>query len=204
MDGCPPAKAHNRDTVGLIEQGGPPYAEFKPGRGGGAAESLANWRPRNVEALAKLSRSYRYRGIDQIAFQLERPTIQELPRSGKYARQAIKVDPDPPGAISILRLTLGTMAGVSPIARQIEMADEIRAPRKRPSPSTRRTGLPTILWGLAPPDGVSWQNQTHGASLGMTALCQRAIWNIHEFSRKSGFHQSHVIVSRANWHAHTS
>ena len=135
IDGCPHCKTQNRDAAELIEQADRLYAAFKPREGAAELRKVLQLEPRNVEALAKLSRAHIDIGdsIPESQSNWRERRLQEYRTAENYARQTIKVDPDSTWGHFYLAASLGTVADVSPIARQIEMADEIRAAAEKAS-----------------------------------------------------------------------
>jgi tetratricopeptide (TPR) repeat protein len=129
MDGCPHCKAYSPESAQLIKQADRLHAEFKPRDAAAELHKILQFEPRNIEALAKLSRAYIDIGdsIPESVLDWRERRIREYRQAEGYARQAIKADPNSTWGHFYLAASLGTMAGVLPVAKQVEIADEIRA-----------------------------------------------------------------------------
>ncbi len=128
MDGCPQCKAHNPEVARLIKLADRLHAEFKPREAAAELQKVLHLEPRNIEALARLSRAYIDIGdsIPESVTDWRERRIREYRQAETYARQAIKVDPYSTWGYFYLAASLGTMAGVLPVAKQVEIAEEIR------------------------------------------------------------------------------
>ena len=84
--------------------------------------------PRNHEALARLSRAHIDIGdsIPESQADWQERKIREYRSAENYARRAIEADPESTWGYFYLAASLGTRAGVSPVEKQVEMAEEIR------------------------------------------------------------------------------
>lgn len=200
MDGCPHCKAQNRDAAELIEQADRLYAAFKPREGAAELRKALQLEPRNLEALAKLSRAHIDMGdsIPESHSNWKERRLQEYRTAENYARQAIKVDPDSTWGHFYLAASLGTMAGVSPIARQIEMADEIRAAAEKAIALDPQNGFACHIYGV-------WHRRM--AEIGKTKRTFASLWygrsvprgdleKSMEFLKKAVSINPNVIVSR--------
>jgi len=200
MDGCPHCKAHNRDSAELIEQADRLYAAFKPREGAAELRKVLQLEPRNLEALAKLSRAHIDIGdsIPESHSNWKERRVQEYRTAENYARQAIKVDADSTWGHFYLAASLGTMAGVSPIARQIEMADEIRAAAENSIALDPQNGFAYHIYGV-------WHRRM--AEIGKTRRMFASLWygrsvprgdleKSMEFLKKAVSINPNVIVSR--------
>jgi tetratricopeptide (TPR) repeat protein len=127
--GCPHCKSQNPEVVQLIKQADQLHAEFKPKEGAAELQKALQLEPRNIEALAKLSRAYIDIGdsIPESVPDWRERRIREYRQAEGYARQAIKTDPNSTWGHFYLAASLGTMAGLLPVAKQVEIAEEIRA-----------------------------------------------------------------------------
>ena len=200
MDGCPQCKAQNRDTAELIEQADRLYAAFKPREGAAELRKVLQVEPRNLEALAKLSRAYIDIGdsIPESQSNWKERRLQEYRTAENYARQAIKADPDSTWGHFYLAASLGTMAGLSPVARQIEMADEIRAAAEKAIALDPQNGFACHVYGV-------WHRRM--AEIGKTRRMFASLWHGRsvpmgdlekslEFLKKAVSINPNVIVSR--------
>jgi len=200
MDGCPHCKAHNRDTAELIEQADRLYAEFKPREGAAELRKVLQREPRNLEALAKLSRAHIDIGdsIPESQSNWQERRIREYRTAENYARQAIKADPHSTWGHFYLAASLGTMAGLAPVARQLEMADEIRVAAEKAISLDPKNGFAYHVYGV-------WHRRM--AEIGKTRRTFASLWygrsvpsgdlgKSLEFLKKAVSINPDVIVSR--------
>jgi hypothetical protein len=97
---------------------------------GGAdrASQGARSRSQNAEALSKIARVYIDFGdvIPESTPDWEAKRLKQYQIAEQYARKAVKADPSVVWGHFYVAASLGSMATVSPIAKQIDMAGEIR------------------------------------------------------------------------------
>jgi tetratricopeptide (TPR) repeat protein len=149
-DGCSGCKVHNKDTVELIKQADRLYAEFKPQEAAAELSKVLRLEPRNLEALAKLSRAHIDIGdsVPETRSNWKEQRIREYRTAERYARQAIKADPNSTWGHFYLAASLGTMAGISPVEQQIEMAEEIRAAAEKAIALDPQNGFAYHVYGV--------------------------------------------------------
>ena len=199
-DGCPGCKSHNREVAELIEQADRLHAEFKAKEGAMELRKVLQLEPRNVEALAKLSRAYIDIGdsIPENHLNWKEQRIREYRTAENYARQAIKADPDSTWGHFYLAASLGTLAGVSPVAKQIEMAEEIRAAAETAIALDPQNGFAYHVYGV-------WHRRM--AEIGKTRRMFASLWygrplprgdleKSLEFLKKAVAINPKVIISR--------
>jgi tetratricopeptide (TPR) repeat protein len=150
MDGCSGCKAYHKDTAELIKQADRLHAEFKPQHAAAELRNVLRVDPRNLEALAKLSRAHIDIGdsIPETRSNWKEQRIREYRTAEKYARQAIQADPDSTWGHFYLAASLGTLAGISPVEKQIEMAEEIRAATEKAIALDPQNGFAYHVYGV--------------------------------------------------------
>jgi tetratricopeptide (TPR) repeat protein len=150
MDGCPRCNAHGRDIAELIERADRLHAEFKPREGAVELRKVLESDPRNLEALAKLARAHIDIGdlIPETHANWKEQRTREYRTAETYARQAIKAAPDSTWGHFYLAASLGTLAGISPVAKQIEMAGEIRAAVEKAIALDPQNGFAYHVYGV--------------------------------------------------------
>ena len=128
-EACRDCKANGAETAQLIKQADRLYAEFKPREAAAELQKVLQVEPRNLEALVKLSRAHIDIGdsIPESSPDWRERRIREYRQAESYARQAIKADPNSTWGYFYVAASLGTMAGLLPVAKQVEIAEEIRA-----------------------------------------------------------------------------
>jgi len=105
------------------------YAQFKPAEAIRELQKILEVDGRNFEALVKMARAHIDIGdtIAENGDNWKERKLKEYQTAESYARNAIKVDPRSTWGHFWLAAALGNAAMVSPIARQLELAEEIRA-----------------------------------------------------------------------------
>jgi tetratricopeptide (TPR) repeat protein len=149
LDGCLHCKASHVEVAELIKQADRLHAEFKP-REAAALQKVLQADPGNLEALAKQSRAYIDIGdsIPESQSGWQESRIRAYRSAENYARRAIRADPNSTWGYFFLAASLGTMAGVSPVAKQIEMADEIRAAAEKAIALDPQNGFAHHVYGV--------------------------------------------------------
>jgi len=200
MEGCPQCKTDKTEITQLIKQADRLHAEFKPREGAAELQKVLQVEPRNVEALAKLSRAHIDIGdsIPESDADWKERRIREYRQAEIYARQAIKADPDSTWGYFYVAASLGTMAGILPIAKQIEMAEEIRRATEKAIALDPQNGFAYHIYGV-------WHRRM--AEIGQPRRMAVSLWygralptgdldKSVEFLKKAVSINPNVIVSR--------
>jgi tetratricopeptide (TPR) repeat protein len=126
------------------------YSQFKPAEAIKELQKIIEVDNRDFQALVKMARAYIDIG-DTIAENgdnwKERRLKQYVIAEG-YARKAIKVDPRSSWGHFWLAAALGNAAMVSPVARQLELAGEIRGEIERALALDPKNGLAYHAYGV--------------------------------------------------------
>ncbi|MDH3442357.1 MAG: hypothetical protein OEN50_00400 [Deltaproteobacteria bacterium] len=156
--------------------------------------------PQNLEALAKLSRAHIDIGdsIPESQADWKERKIREYRKAENFARRAINADPNSTWGHFYLAASLGTMAGVSPVKKQIAMAEEIRSHAEKAIALNPSNGFAYHVYGvwhrrMAELDGMSRMFVTvlYGRSLPGGSLEESV-----KFLEKAVAINPDVIVSR--------
>jgi FimV-like protein len=128
-NGCPQCRDDSVDIAQLHKSADRLYAQFKPKEAANELLKILRADPQNFEALIKLSRAYIDLGdmIPESTSDWKERRLKEYRTAEDYARRAIKANPNSTWGHFYLGASLGLTAVVSPVARQVELADEIRA-----------------------------------------------------------------------------
>jgi tetratricopeptide (TPR) repeat protein len=128
-NGCPHCRDDSVDIAQLHKSADRLYAQFKPKEAANELLKILRADPQNFEALIKLSRAYIDLGdmIPESTSDWKERRLKEYRTAEDYARRAIKANPNSTWGHFYLGASLGLTAVVSPVARQVELADEIRA-----------------------------------------------------------------------------
>jgi tetratricopeptide (TPR) repeat protein len=104
------------------------YAQFKPKEAVGELQKILRLDGRNFEALVKLARAHIDIGdlIPENGPDSKERKLKEFAIAEDYARQAVRVDPRSTWGHFWVAASVGNIALVSPISKQVELAGEIR------------------------------------------------------------------------------
>ncbi len=127
-NGCPQCRNDSAQIAQLHKNADRLYAQFKPKEAANELLKILRMDPQNFEALIKLSRAYIDLGdmIPESTSDWKERRLKDYRTAEDYARRAIKANPNSTWSYFYLGASLGLTAVVSPIARQVELADEIR------------------------------------------------------------------------------
>jgi FimV-like protein len=126
--GCPQCRNDSVEIAQLHKTADRLYAQFKPKEAANELLKILRADPQNFEALIKLSRAYIDLGdmIPESTSDWKERRLKDYQTAEDYARRAIKANPNSTWGHFYLGASLGLTAVVSPVARQVELADEIR------------------------------------------------------------------------------
>jgi tetratricopeptide (TPR) repeat protein len=126
------------------------YAQFRAREAINELQRILDVDGRNFEALIKMARAYVDIGdtITESGANWKERKLKEYVAAEDYARRAIKVDPNSTWGHFWLAAALGNSALVSPIARQLELANEIRAQLEKAIALDPKNGLAYHAYGV--------------------------------------------------------
>jgi tetratricopeptide (TPR) repeat protein len=127
--GCPQCRNDSVEIAQLHKNADRLYAQFKPKEAANELLKIVRLDAQNFEALIKLSRAYIDLGdmIPESISDWKERRLKDYQTAEDYARRAIKANPNSTWGYFYLGASLGLTAVVSPVARQVELAEEIRA-----------------------------------------------------------------------------
>jgi tetratricopeptide (TPR) repeat protein len=125
---CPQCRNDSVEIAQLHKTADRLYAQFKPKEAANELLKILRADPQNFEALIKLSRANIDLGdmIPESASDWKERRLKDYQTAEDYARRAIKANPNSTWGYFYLGASLGLTAVVSPVARQVELAEEIR------------------------------------------------------------------------------
>jgi FimV-like protein len=126
--GCPHCKNDGSEISELLKKADLLYGEFKPKEAQVELLKVLRLAPQNHEALAKLSRVYVDFGdmIPKSEPEWTEKRMEQYFVAQEYARRAVKADPNSTWGHFYVAVSLGKIAALSPIATQVDLAEEIR------------------------------------------------------------------------------
>jgi tetratricopeptide (TPR) repeat protein len=149
-NGCPDCRNESVDIAQLHKNADLLYARFKPKEAAEELLKIIRTEPQNFEALVKLSRAYIDIGdmIADSAPDWKERRLKDYRTAEDYARRAVKADPNSTWGHFYLAASLGHIAVVSPVARQVELAGEIRAALDKSLALDARNGFAYHAYGV--------------------------------------------------------
>jgi tetratricopeptide (TPR) repeat protein len=126
------------------------YAQFKPKDAANELQKILQRDGQNFEAFAKLARAHIDIGdmIPEGAQGARDRKMKEYRTAEDYARQAIKVNPNSTWGHFYVAASLGSMAMLSPVAKQIDMAGEIRGEIEKAIALDSQNGFAYHVYGV--------------------------------------------------------
>lgn len=126
------------------------YAQFKAQEAAAELQKILEVDGRNFEALIKIARAYIDIGdmIPESGANWEERKLKEYATAESYARKAVQVNPNSTWGHFWVAAALGNTAMLSPIARQLELAGEIRAAVEKAIALDPRNGLAYHAYGV--------------------------------------------------------
>lgn len=127
-NGCPQCRNDSIEVAQLHKNADRLYAQFNPKEAANELLKILRVDDQNFEALIKLSRAYIDLGdmIPESGSDWKERRLKDYRAAEGYARRAIKANPNSTWGYFYLGASLGVAAVVSPVARQVELAEEIR------------------------------------------------------------------------------
>jgi len=126
------------------------YAQFKPKDAANELQKILQRDGQNFEALAKLARAHIDIGdmIPGSSQDAQDRRMKEYRTAEDYARKAIKVNPNSAWGHFYVAASLGNMAMLSPVAKQIDMAGEIRGAIEKAIALDSQNGFAYHVYGV--------------------------------------------------------
>jgi tetratricopeptide (TPR) repeat protein len=138
------------DIARLLKNAERLYAQFKPKDAANELQKILQRDGQNFEALAKLARAHIDIGdmIPESSQGARDRKMKEYRAAEDYARQAIRVNPNSSWGHFYVAASLGSMAMLSPVAKQIDMAGEIRGAVEKAIALDSQNGFAYHVYGV--------------------------------------------------------
>lgn len=126
--GCPQCKNDGSEVSRLLRRADLLYAEFKPKEAHAELLKVLELDPENHEALAKMARVYVEFGdmVPESDSDWQDQKVQHYLIAEEFARKAVKADPNSTWGHFYVAVSLGKIANLSPVSKQVDLAEEIR------------------------------------------------------------------------------
>lgn len=148
--GCPNCPNDDSPVSGSLQKADELYAAFKPKEALPELLKVLDLEPQNAEALSKIARVYIDFGdaIPESTADWEAKRLKQYQIAEQYARKAVKADPNMVWGHFYIAASLGSMATVSPVAKQIDMAAEIRSAIEKAIALDPQNGFAYHVYGV--------------------------------------------------------
>jgi tetratricopeptide (TPR) repeat protein len=148
--GCPDCANDNSPVSWSLQRADELYAAFKPKEALPELLKVLDLEPQNAEALSKIARVYIDFGdaIPEHTPDWEAKRLKQYQIAEQYARKAVKADPSVVWGHFYIAASLGSMATVSPVAKQIDMAGEIRSAIEKAIALDPQNGFAYHVYGV--------------------------------------------------------
>jgi tetratricopeptide (TPR) repeat protein len=126
------------------------YAQFKPRQAVGELQKILQADGNNFEALIKMARAYVDIG-DQIPEKgdgWQGKKLKEYSTAEQYARKAVRANPNSTWGYCWIAASLGNVAMVSPVAKQVDLAGDIRDAVEKSIALDPKNGLAYHVYGV--------------------------------------------------------
>jgi tetratricopeptide (TPR) repeat protein len=126
------------------------YFQFKPKEAAAELQKILQADDRNFEALIKLARAYIDIGdaIAESGSKWQERKLKEYRAAEDYARKALKLDANSTWSHFWVAASLGSIAEVAPMAKQIELSAEIRDAVEKALALDPKNGAACHLYGV--------------------------------------------------------
>jgi len=148
--GCPSCANDGSPISRSLQKADELYAAFKPKEALAEFLKVLDSDPQNAEALSKIARVYIDFGdvIPESTPDWEAKRLKQYQIAEQYARKAVKADPSVVWGHFYVAASLGSMASVSPVAKQIDMAGEIRGAIEKAIALDPQNGFAYHVYGV--------------------------------------------------------
>jgi tetratricopeptide (TPR) repeat protein len=134
----------------LLQRADELYAAFKPKEALAELLRVLDLDPQNAEALSKIARVYIDFGdmIPESTPDWEAKRLNQYQIAEQYARRAVKADPSVVWGHFYVAASLGSIATVSPVAKQIDLAGEIQRAIEKAIALDPKNGFAYHVYGV--------------------------------------------------------
>jgi tetratricopeptide (TPR) repeat protein len=148
--GCPNCANDGSPASRSFQKADELYAAFKPKEAFAEFLKVLDLDPQNAEALSKIARVYIDFGdvIPESTPDWEAKRLKQYQIAEQYARKAVKADPNVVWGHFYVAASLGSMTTVSPVAKQIDMAGEIRVAIEKAIALDPQNGFAYHVYGV--------------------------------------------------------
>ncbi|MGH7844707.1 MAG: tetratricopeptide repeat protein [Candidatus Binatia bacterium] len=148
--GCPHCTNDGSPISQLLHRSDELYASFKTKEAMGTLLKVLELAPQNYEALSKMARVYIDLGdmIPETEAEWQAEKLKQYETAQQYARQAAKADPNGTWGHFYIAASLGKIAMMSSIPKQIDLSHEIQAEVEKSIALDPQNGFAYHVYGV--------------------------------------------------------
>ncbi|MBI4528235.1 MAG: hypothetical protein HY695_30955 [Deltaproteobacteria bacterium] len=148
--GCPRCKNDGSQMSIRLQKADDLYAAFKTKEALGELQKVLEVDPQNHEALSKIARVYVDFGdmVPEGAPDSKEKKLSHYQKAEEYARKAVKSDPHSTWGHFYVAVSLGKIAALSSISRQVELAGEVREAVEKAIAQDPKNGYAYHVYGI--------------------------------------------------------
>jgi tetratricopeptide (TPR) repeat protein len=166
---CPPCNDDGSEISRLLQKADALYDSFKTEEALQELFKVLRMDPENHGALSRASRAYIDIGdmIPETTPDWQKKRLKQYAIAEEYARKAVKADPDSTWGHFYVAASLGKIALLSPISKQIELSREIRWQAEKAIALDPQNGFAYHVYGI-------WHREM--AQIGQMKRMLAAVW----------------------------
>jgi len=148
--GCPHCVNDGAPISRALQRADALHAAFKTNEALAELFKVLDLSPQNAEALSKIARVYIDFGdlIAESTPDWEARRLKQYQIAEQYARRAVKADPNGTWGYFYIAASLGSIAALSPVPKQIDLAGEIRSAVEKAIALDPRNGFAYHVYGV--------------------------------------------------------
>lgn len=169
--GCPRCQNDGSEISLMLERADDLYASLKTNEALRELFKVLKRDPKNSEALSKIARAYIDLGdrIVESESDWQEKRLKQYALAEEYARKAVQADPNLTWGHFYVAASLGKIAMLSPVSKQIDLAREIRAEAEKAIATDPRNGFAYHLYGV-------WHRKMAAISSMKRVLANMILW----------------------------
>jgi len=148
--GCPHCVNDGSPISRALQRADELHAAFKTNEALAELFKVLELSPQNAEALSKIARVYIDLGdlIAEFTPDWEAKRLKQYQIAEQYARRAVKADPNGTWGYFYIAASLGSIAALSPVPKQIDLAGEIRGAVEKAIALDPQNGFAYHVYGV--------------------------------------------------------
>ena len=148
--GCPQCVNDSSPISLSLQKADELYTSFKTKEARSELLRVLAWDPQNAEALSKMARVYIEFAdlIPESSPDWQAKRMVEYRTAEDYARKSVKADPNSTWGHFYVAASLGSVAALSPVAKQIDLAGEIREAIEKAIALDPQNGFAYHVYGI--------------------------------------------------------